>query len=266
MNQFSRSELLWGEEGTRRLSRARVAVFGIGGVGGSLSEALARAGVGAIDIIDDDKVQLTNLNRQVIALHSALGRDKVDVMRERLLDINPDCRVTAHKLFYLPQTADALDLAEFDYIADAVDTVSAKVELAVRAEALGVPMIAAMGAGNKTDPTRFEVADIYETSVCPLSRVMRQALRKRGVKALRVVFSREEPITPAKDVRLREEAHAVDIPGQPPACAVRRGVPGSLPFMPPVMGLIIAGEVVRDIALGRVALRDREVAHGWEGI
>ncbi|HSK67998.1 MAG TPA: tRNA threonylcarbamoyladenosine dehydratase [Candidatus Limnocylindria bacterium] len=249
MNQFSRSEMLWGEEGTQRLARSRVAVFGIGGVGGSLAEALARAGVGALDIVDDDKVQLTNLNRQVIALHSALGRDKVDVMRERLLDINPGLRVTAHRLFYLPQTADALDLSVYDYIADAVDTLAAKIELACRAQSLGVPIISAMGAGNKTDPTRFEVADIYGTSVCPLSRVMRQELRKRGVRSLKVVYSREEPVRPRADVTLREENRSVEIPGQAPACAVRRGVPGSLPFMPPVMGLIMAGEIVRAIAL-----------------
>ena len=236
MNPFARTELLLGAEGMARLAAARVAVFGIGGVGGHAAEALVRSGVGAIDIFDDDKVSVTNLNRQLIATRSALGRDKVEVMAERLRDINPEARVFGHKVFYLPANADDFDLAAYDYIVDAVDTMAAKLELAVRAERLGVPLISAMGAGNKLDPTRLRVADIYETSVDPLARVMRKELRKRGVAHLKVVYSSEEPRPPIAPAGGDAESHP------------RRSVPGSTAFMPSVMGLIIAGEVVRALA------------------
>lgn len=223
-NQFSRTELLIGEDARRRLEQAKVAVFGIGGVGGFVCEALARAGVGSITIIDKDNVDVTNINRQIIALHSTIGRPKVEVMRERLLDINPNLRIDAIQQFYLPETAAAFDLCAFDYVVDAVDTVAAKLELAVRAAACGVPFISSMGAGNKLDPTRFEIADITKTSVCPLAKVMRRELKKRGIAHTKVVYSKEEP--------------------------KKRGVapfPSSISFVPSSVGLIIAGEVVKDL-------------------
>ena len=248
MNQFARSQLLLGSEGMDRLARARVAVFGIGGVGGYTAEALARSGIGAIDIFDDDRVCLTNLNRQIIALHSTIGRDKTQVMKERLLDINPNMKVEATNIFYLPETADFIDLSVYDYVVDAVDTVKAKLELVCRAKALGVMIISAMGAGNKLDPTRLKVADIYQTSVCPLARVMRTELRKRGIPGLKVVFSTEEAMKPAEDEELSCKNHCVCPPGTARNCSARRAIPGSTSFVPPVMGLIMAGEIVRDIA------------------
>ena len=248
MNQFARSRLLLGSEGMERLARARVAVFGIGGVGGYTAEALARSGIGAIDIFDDDRVCLTNLNRQIIALHSTIGRDKTQVMKERLLDINPNMKVEATNIFYLPETADFIDLSVYDYVVDAVDTVKAKLELVCRAKALGVMIISAMGAGNKLDPTRLKVADIYQTSVCPLARVMRTELRKRGIPGLKVVFSTEEAMKPAEDEELSCKNHCVCPPGTARSCSARRAIPGSTSFVPPVMGLIMAGEIVRDIA------------------
>ena len=248
MNQFARSQLLLGSEGMERLARARVAVFGIGGVGGYATEALARSGIGAIDIFDDDRVCLTNLNRQIIALHSTIGRDKTQVMKERLLDINPNMKVEATNIFYLPETADFIDLSVYDYVVDAVDTVKAKLELVCRAKALEVRIISAMGAGNKLDPTRLKVADIYKTSVCPLARVMRTELRKRGIPGLKVVFSTEEAMKPAEDEELSCKNHCVCPPGTARNCSARRAIPGSTSFVPPVMGLIMAGEIVRDIA------------------
>lgn len=248
MNQFARSQLLLGSEGMERLARARVAVFGIGGVGGYTAEALARSGIGAIDIFDDDRVCLTNLNRQIIALHSTIGRDKTQVMKERLLDINPNMKVEATNIFYLPETADFIDLSVYDYVVDAVDTVKAKLELVCRAKALEVRIISAMGAGNKLDPTRLKVADIYKTSVCPLARVMRTELRKRGIPGLKVVFSTEEAMKPAEDEELSCKNHCVCPPGTARNCSARRAIPGSTSFVPPVMGLIMAGEIVRDIA------------------
>ena len=235
MNPFARTELLLGAEAMARLASARVAIFGIGGVGGYVAEALARSGVGALDLFDDDAVSLTNLNRQIIATRDTLGRPKVEVMVERIAAIAPDCRATPHRLFYMPDTADGVDLARYEYIVDAVDTVAAKLELAVRAVALGVPIISAMGAGNKLDPTRLTVSDIYKTSVCPLARVMRRELRKRGVKKLKVAWSTEPPAPPRG--ALAEE------PGAHP----RRSVPGSTAFVPSAMGLVIAAEVVRDL-------------------
>ena len=213
-----------------RLQRARVAVFGVGGVGGHCAQALARAGVGAIDVFDDDVVSLTNINRQAVAMSSTLGQPKVEVIRDQILDINPTAVVTCHRMFYTPESADQIDLSVYDYIIDAIDTVKAKVELIVRANAAGVPVISAMGAGNKLDPTRFEVAELSQTSVCPLCRVMRAQLRKRGIARHKVVYSREEPMRVVAD----------ETGG--------RHAPGSVSFVPPVMGLILAGEVIKDLA------------------
>lgn len=244
-SQFSRTELLLGRKAMEALAKARVAVFGIGGVGGYTVEALARSGVGAIDLIDDDKVCLTNLNRQIIALRSTLGRDKVEVMRERILDINPDIQVRVHKCFYLPETKDAFDFTEYSYIVDAVDTVTAKIQLVLEAERAGVPIISSMGAGNKTDPSGFCVSDIYKTSVCPLAKVMRRELKKRGIKKLKVVYSKEQPLAPLDN---REgETDGERLEGQERGGSRRRAVPGSCAFVPSVAGLILAGEVVRDL-------------------
>ena len=235
MDQFQRTELLLGAGALRRLAAARVAVFGLGGVGGSAAEALARSGVGALDLFDDDSVSLTNLNRQIIATHDTLGQSKVDAMAQRLKSIVPGAQITPRRLFYMPENADGVDLSRYDYIVDAVDTVAAKLELAVRATALGVPIISAMGAGNKLDPTKLTVSDIYQTSVCPLARVMRRELRKRGVGRLKVAWSTEPPAKPLGDMP--------DEPGAHP----RRTVPGSTAFVPPAMGLVIAAEVVREL-------------------
>ncbi len=231
--QNTRTALLLGEAGIDKLKNSRVAVFGVGGVGGYVCEALCRAGVGSIDIFDKDTVSESNINRQIIALHSTVGKPKVEVMRARMLDINPECRVEAHEMFYLPENADEIDLSVYDYIVDAVDTVSAKLELAVRADALGVRIISAMGAGNKLG-TGFIVADISKTEVCPLARVMRRELRARGVKRLKVVYSKEEP---------RRGGEVDPESGKP--------TPGSISFVPSVMGLILAGEVVKDIVCVR---------------
>lgn len=228
--EFSRTAYIYGEDAIDKLKKSRVAVFGVGGVGGYICEALCRAGVGSIDIFDRDSVSVSNINRQIIALHSTVGRAKVDVMKERMLDINPDCNITAHNVFYLPENADEFDLSNYDYIADAVDTVAAKLEIAERAYKLGVHVISAMGAGNKTDPTRFEVADIADTTVCPLARVMRRELKARGIKKYKVVYSKEEPI----------KSGVVDSESG-------KAIPGSLSFVPSVVGLIMAGEIVNDL-------------------
>ena len=227
--EFSRTSYVFGDDAIDKLVSARVAVFGVGGVGGFVCEALARAGIGQIDIFDKDEVSLSNINRQIIALHSTVGKAKVDVMKERILDINPECKVHAYNVFYLPENADEFELSVYDYIVDAIDTVSAKLEIVCRADAMGIPVISAMGAGNKTDPTQFKVADINKTTVCPLARVMRRELKKRGVSRLKVVYSTEEPTTP--HIENKEQ----------------KCVPGSLPFVPSVMGLIISGEVIKDI-------------------
>lgn len=231
MSQFTRTEMLLGSQSMSLLQASRVAVFGIGGVGGFAAEALVRAGVGSIDLVDNDTVALSNLNRQIIALHSTLGRSKVQVMAERLADINPSARITCHEMFYLPENADAIDLSQFDYIIDAVDTVAAKLELITRADRLGVPIICAMGAGNKLDPTKIVITDIYQTTTCPLARVIRSQCKKRGIRRLKVAYSTEPALRPA--------------PAEEPTC--RRATPGSVSFVPSVMGLIIAGEVVRDV-------------------
>ena len=247
LNQFSRTELLFGKEAMEKLAGSRVAVFGIGGVGGYTVEALVRSGVGAIDLIDDDKVCLTNLNRQIIATRSTIGKYKVDVMKERILDINPKAEVNVHKCFYLPENAHEFDFSEYDYVVDAVDTVTAKLEIIMRAKECNVPVISCMGAGNKLDPTQFEVADIYKTSVCPLARVMRRELKKRGVKKLKVVYSKEQPLEPIDDMAISCREHCICPPGAVRKCTERRAIPGSNAFVPSVVGLIIAGEVVKDL-------------------
>lgn len=237
--QFSRTELLLGKDRMERLYRARVAVFGVGGVGGYTVEALARSGVGALDLIDNDRVCLTNLNRQILASRRTVGQFKVDAARERILDINPDAEVRTYKTFYTPQTAAQFDFSQYDYVVDAIDTMAGKLELVEQAQRAGVPIISCMGAGNKLDPSAFEVADIYATSVCPLARIMRRELRRRGIEKLKVVYSREPPMTPAG---------AEDSPPGAAQEGVRhRQTPGSNAFVPAVAGLIIAGEVIRDL-------------------
>lgn len=247
LNQFSRTELLLGKESMQKLEQSRVAVFGVGGVGGYTVEALARSGVGTIDLIDDDKVCLTNINRQIIATRKTVGKYKVDVMKERILEINPNAVVHTHKCFFLPETKDEFDFTQYSYVVDAVDTVSAKIQLVLDARDVGVPIISSMGAGNKLDPARFEVADIYETSICPLARVMRRELKKRGVAHLKVVYSKEKPTMPKDDMASSCRTNCICPPGAQHKCTERRAIPGSLAFVPSVAGLIIAGEVVKDL-------------------
>ena len=247
LNQFSRTQLLIGEEGINRLKAAKVAVFGIGGVGGYVCEALVRSGVGAFDLIDDDKVCLTNLNRQIIATRKTIGKYKVDVMKERILDINPDADVQVHKCFFLPENAADFPFEEYDYIVDAVDTVTAKISLVMKAKELNIPIISSMGAGNKLDASLFKVADIYQTKVCPLAKVMRRELKKRGVKKLKVVYSEEQPMTPIEDMAISCRSNCICPPGAAHKCTERRAIPGSVAFVPSVAGLIIAGEVVKDL-------------------
>ena len=244
-NAFDRTRLLIGEEAMNRLAQSRVAVFGVGGVGGYAVEALARSGIGALDLIDPDKVSLTNLNRQIIATRKTIGRPKVEAAKERILDINPECRVTIHPVFYLPETRDSFDFTEYDYVIDAIDTVTGKLALITQAKAAGTPIISAMGAGNKMDPTALRVADIEETSVCPLARVIRSECRKRGIRKLKVVYSTELPIRPTEDAdTIRRKESGGDAP------ALRKDIPGSTAFVPAAMGLIIGGEVVRDLIRG----------------
>ena len=249
-DQFSRTAMLYGRENVAKLKNRRVAVFGIGGVGGHCSEALCRSGIGALDLFDGDVVDITNINRQIIATHKNIGRDKVDVMRERLLEINPDAEITAHKLFYLPETAAQVDLSAYDYIVDAVDTMAAKLEIVCRATALGIPVISSMGAANKHDPTRLELADIYETSVCPMARIMRNELRKRGVKSLKVVYSKESPID-RKTQNEYDQTGGFEYANTQTIGETterkRKQIPASNAFVPPVAGLILASEVVRDL-------------------
>ena len=231
----------------QRLFQARVAIFGIGGVGGYTAEALARSGVGALDLIDDDRVCLTNLNRQLFATRKTVGQYKVDVAGQRILEINPNAAVRTYKTFYTPQTAEQFDFTQYDYVVDAIDTVAGKLALVQQADRAGVPIISCMGAGNKLDPTAFEVADIYETSVCPLARVMRHELRKRGIRKLKVVYSKEPAMTPIEDMAISCRTHCICPPGTARKCTQRRQVPGSNAFVPSVVGLIIAGEVVKDL-------------------
>jgi len=248
LNEFSRTQLLLGEEAMTKLKNSVVAVFGIGGVGTYVAEALARSGVGGLVLFDDDKICLTNINRQLIATRKTIGMQKVEVMRDRILDINPDASVEIHECFYTSENADEFDLSKYSYIVDAIDTVSSKLELIVRAEKLNVPIISCMGAGNKLDPTRLEVADIYKTSVCPLARVMRKELKVRGIQKLKVVYSKEPPITPLEDMSISCRAHCVCPPGTKRKCTIRRAIPGSVSFVPSVAGLILAGEVIKDIS------------------
>lgn len=247
LTQFSRTELLFGKEAMEKLAHSRVAVFGIGGVGGYVCEALVRSGVGAFDLIDDDKVCLTNLNRQIIATRSTIGKYKTDVMMERMKDINPDVEVRVHKCFFLPENADSFPFADYDYVVDAVDTVTAKISLVMKAREAGVPIISSMGAGNKLDASAFRVADIYKTKVCPLAKVMRRELKKRGVKKLKVVYSEEQPTRPLEDMGISCRTNCICPPGAKHKCTERRDIPGSTAFVPSVAGLIIAGEVVKDL-------------------
>ena len=230
MNQFSRTELLIGKDGVEKLANAKVAIFGIGGVGSFVVEALARSGIGNFVLVDNDEVDITNLNRQIIATHKTIGKPKVEIAGERILDINPNANVEIYREFFMPESKGILDNS-IDYIVDAIDTVTAKIELAVRAEKMNIPIISSMGTGNKLDPTRFEVTDIYKTSVCPLAKVMRKELKQRGIKKLKVVFSKEEPIKPLNSNELTN----------------KKQVPGSISFVPSVAGLIVAGEVIKDI-------------------
>ena len=246
LNQFSRTQLVFGEEAMQRLAEARVAVFGIGGVGGYTVEALARSGIGQLDLIDDDKVCITNVNRQLLATLKTVGQYKVDVAKERIADINPKCRVNTFKTFYMPDTEDKFDFKQYDYIVDAIDTVKGKLALALNAQKAVTPIISSMGAGNKVNAAAFEVADIYETSVCPLARVMRYECRRRGIKKLKVVYSKEKPIKPKEDMSISCRRHCVCPPGTR-KCTVRRDIPGSTAFVPSVAGLIIAGEVIKDL-------------------
>ena len=241
-NQFSRTELLLGTKAMEKLAGVRVAVFGIGGVGGYTVEALVRSGIGEIDLIDSDTVSLTNLNRQIIATKSSIGKYKVDVMQERIMDISPDVKVHVHKCFYLPETKDQFDFSQYDYVVDAVDTVTAKLQIVEEAEAAGVPVISSMGAGNKLDPAAFQVADIYKTSVCPLAKVMRRELKKRGIKKLKVVYSQELPVMPDPELL---SSYSEETSSTAPQ---KRSVPGSVAFVPSVAGLILAGELIRDLA------------------
>ena len=247
LNQFSRTTLLLGDEAMEILKNSRVAVFGIGGVGGYCCEALVRSGVGHFDLIDDDQVCLTNLNRQIIATRKTVGRDKADVMKERMLEINPKADITLHKTFFLPENADEFPFDEYDYVVDAVDTVTAKIEIIMKAKENNVPVISCMGAGNKLDPTQFRVADIYKTKMCPLAKVMRHEMKKRPVKHLKVVYSEEKPIRPLEDMANSCRTNCICPPGAKHKCTERRDIPGSIAFVPPVAGMIIAGEVIKDL-------------------
>ena len=247
LTQFSRTELLFGKEAMDKLAGSKVAVFGIGGVGGYVCEALVRSGVGAFDLIDDDKVCLTNLNRQIIATRSTVGKYKTDVMRDRMLDINPNVEVEVHKCFFLPENADDFPWDSYDYVVDAVETVTAKIELVMKAKEKDIPIISSMGAGNKLDGSQFKVADIYKTKVCPLAKVMRRELKKRGVKKLKVVYSEEIPTRPIEDMAISCRNNCICPPGAEHKCTERRDIPGSVAFVPSVAGLIIAGEVAKDL-------------------
>lgn len=247
LNQFSRTELLLGREGMEKLSAARVAVFGIGGVGGYTVEALARSGVGTFDLVDDDKVCLTNINRQIIATRKTVGQYKVDVMEERILDINPKAVVNKYRCFYLPENAEEFPFSEFTYVVDAVDTVTAKLDLIIRAQNAGVSVISCMGAGNKLDPSKLKVGDIYQTEMCPLARVMRRELKKRNVKRLKVVYSTEQPVRPIEDMAVSCRTNCICPPNTQRKCTDRRDIPGSVSFVPSVAGLLLAGEIVKDI-------------------
>ncbi len=263
LNQFSRTELLFGPDAMEKLKNARVAVFGVGGVGGYVVEALARSGVGTLDLIDDDRVCLTNINRQIIATRSTVGKHKVEVARDRVLDINPKATVNIYKTFFLPETADEFDFPAYDYVVDAIDTVTGKLELVSKCKEIDIPIICSMGAGNKMDPTAFQVADIYETSVDPLARVMRRELKKRGVKKLKVVYSTEPTLRPREDMSISCRTNCICPPGAERKCTDRRDIPGSNAFVPSVVGLIIGGEVIKDLTGYNDAVKQRKK---WEDV
>lgn len=246
LNQFSRTELLIGKEGIEKLNNAKVAIFGIGGVGSYVLEGLVRAGIGNFVLIDDDKVCLTNLNRQIIATRKTVGKPKVEVARDRILEINPNANVEIHQEFFMPESEEILDKS-VTYIVDAIDTVTGKIELVVRANKLNIPIISSMGTGNKLDPTKFEVTDIYKTSVCPLAKIMRKELKARGISKLKVVYSKEEPIKPDETLECNCKTGCICPPGTVRKCAAKNQVPGSISFVPSVVGLIIAGEIIKDI-------------------
>ncbi|MBC3888807.1 tRNA threonylcarbamoyladenosine dehydratase [Acetobacterium paludosum] len=247
LNQFSRTELLLGCEATEKLGKSRVAVFGIGGVGSYTVEALVRSGIGIFDLIDDDKVCLTNLNRQLIATRKTIGQYKVDVMKKRILEINPNAEVNVYKCFFLPENAHEFDFSAYSYVVDSLDTLTAKIELVLQAQKAGTPIISCMGAGNKLDPTQFKVADIYETSMCPLAKIMRKELKKRSVNHLKVVYSTEEPRKQIENQTNNCRTNCVCPPGTQRKCSDRRTIPGSVSFVPAVAGFILAGEVIKDI-------------------
>lgn len=247
LDQFSRTELIFGKEAMEKLFNSRVAVFGIGGVGSYTAEALARSGVGILDLIDNDKVCITNINRQLFATHKTVGKYKVDVAKERLTEINPNIVINTYKTFFMPETSSQFDFSQYDYVVDAIDTVKGKLELVLKAKETCTPIICSMGAGNKVDETAFRVADIYETKVCPLARVMRQELKKREIKDLKVVYSQEVAIKPSEQTEIKYKAECSNSPDSVEKCNKRKQIPGSNAFVPPTVGLIIAGEVVKDI-------------------
>lgn len=247
LNEFSRTELLFGKENMEKLKNSRVAIFGIGGVGGYAVEALVRSGIGTLDLIDDDKVCLTNINRQIIATQKTVGKYKVDVAKERINEINPNAIVNTYKTFYTPDTAETFDFSKYNYVIDAIDTVTGKIELVLQAQKANVPIISSMGAGNKMNPAEFEVTDIFKTSVCPLAKVMRYELKKRGIKKLKVVYSKEKPLVPIDDKTISCHTGCVCPPGAEKKCLKRRQIPGSNAFVPSVVGLIIASEVIKDL-------------------
>ena len=248
LNQFSRTALMIGKDNITLLGQKRVCIFGIGGVGGFAAEALARSGIGHLELVDDDVVCLTNLNRQLIALRSTIGKKKTEVMRDRILDINPKAEVITHNCFFLPETAEQFDFNKYDYVIDAVDTVTAKIEIIMQCQRTKTPVISSMGAGNKLDPTQFKVADIYKTSMCPLAKVMRHELKKRNVKSLKVVYSTEPPLRPLEDMANSCRNNCICPPEAKHKCTERRDIPGSVAWVPSVAGLIIAGEVVKDLS------------------
>lgn len=248
LNQFSRTELLIGKEGLEKLTKSRVAVFGIGGVGGYVVEALSRSGVGTIDIIDDDKICVTNINRQIYATRKSIGKDKVEVAKERILDINNECIVNAHKVLFSKENSSEFDFTKYDYVVDAIDMVSAKIEMILKAKESNTPIISCMGAGNKMDPTKFVIDDISKTKYCPLAKIMRKELKKRGIeKGLKVLYSTEIPLVPIENDETSCKHNCVCPPGTKRKCSIRRQVPGSNAFVPSVAGLIIASEVIKDL-------------------
>ena len=246
LDEFSRTKLLYGNDAMQKLAASRVAVFGVGGVGGYVVEALARSGIGALDLIDDDKVCLTNINRQILATRKTVGKYKVDVAKERVEEISPHCEVRTYKTFYLPETQDQFDFSQYDYVVDAIDTVTGKLAIVENAKKCHVPVISSMGAGNKINPAAFEVADIYDTSICPLAKVMRRECRKRGIDSLKVVYSKETPIRPLEDPAISCRENCICPPGTR-KCTVRRDIPGSTAFVPSVAGFIFAGEIINDL-------------------